>query len=235
MTDATITHVLGAGTRDALDALIVKEAARIEGRDAVNPPQDPKLVLLEVGPDQLNLLEMCVEITQQTIQPDMGTEQKLEALMLKIRETRTAHENPYPDALPEGSTVEQYADAIMKCITDDMLKPFPWGKQIPWDVGSFSAVHEYCDANEYVIDVMGAVALNFSDEGDNAIVNTVLDEVSERLEKMATNRDKAVACTCEHAFHEVAPRRGCLFPPCWDKPDPCPCQGFFQNAEKHDG
>jgi hypothetical protein len=35
-------------------------------------------------------------------------------------------------------------------IHNDMREPFPWGKQIPRDVGSFGNVHDYCDANGYL-------------------------------------------------------------------------------------
>lgn len=47
-----------------------------------------------------------------------------------------------------------YADAIMAEIHDDMRAPFHWGKQIPRNVGSFSALHDYCDANMYLIDAV---------------------------------------------------------------------------------
>lgn len=45
-----------------------------------------------------------------------------------------------------------YADLILEQIHQDMKTPFPHGKQIPPDVGSFSALHDYCDANTYLLD-----------------------------------------------------------------------------------
>jgi hypothetical protein len=74
-----------------------------------------------------------------------------------------------------------YVTRIVAEIHGDMRQPFPWGKQIPRDVGSFSALHDYCDANEYILQVMGdAKALDFSEEG-SALVNAVLEEVDDRL------------------------------------------------------
>jgi hypothetical protein len=90
------------------------------------------------------------------------------------------------------TNVSEYADKIMAEIHGDMQKPFPWGKQIPRDVGSFSALHDYCDANEYVLEAMGQLALNFNSDGDNALVNAVMDEVDSRLraEAMQLLREK---------------------------------------------
>lgn len=50
--------------------------------------------------------------------------------------------------------ISEVADKIMTEIRDDMKTPFPWGKQIPRDVASFSELHDYCDANDYLIDAM---------------------------------------------------------------------------------
>jgi hypothetical protein len=50
------------------------------------------------------------------------------------------------------TTAAEYAEQILAEIHQDMERPFPWGKQIPRDVGSFSCLHDYCDANDYLID-----------------------------------------------------------------------------------
>jgi len=55
----------------------------------------------------------------------------------------------------DRAKVREQAAAIMAEIHDDMRKPFPWGKQIPRNVGSFSALHDYVDANQYLIDHCG--------------------------------------------------------------------------------
>lgn len=47
--------------------------------------------------------------------------------------------------------VSRWADQIMAMIREDMKAPFPWGKQIPRDVASFSELHDYCDANTYAL------------------------------------------------------------------------------------
>lgn len=51
-----------------------------------------------------------------------------------------------------SNNVGKLADLIMAAVHEDMQQPFPWGKQIPRDVGSFSALHDYCDANDYLLE-----------------------------------------------------------------------------------
>ncbi len=53
--------------------------------------------------------------------------------------------------MTDAGAVSRYADAIMAEIRSDMKQPFPWGKQIPRDVASFSELHDYCDANDYAL------------------------------------------------------------------------------------
>lgn len=55
---------------------------------------------------------------------------------------------------PDAATVTRYADALMTEIHDDMREPFPWGKHLPRNVGSFSALHDYLDANCYLLDLV---------------------------------------------------------------------------------
>ena len=94
--------------------------------------------------------------------------------------------NDYPDALLAGSTVCQYADAIMVMVDEDIAAGKPrCGKRMPSDVGSFSELHDYRDANMYVLEAMGEVALDFGSDDASALVNAVMNEVSARLEARA--------------------------------------------------
>jgi hypothetical protein len=104
--------------------------------------------------------------------------------------------------------VTEYAGKIMLMIWGDMREPFPWGKQIPRDVGSFSALHDYCDANEYALRVMGEdIALDFTDEG-TALVNAVLNEVNQRLAAEAA--DIAAGKCVFHRFEDDTAIRVCV-------------------------
>lgn len=47
-----------------------------------------------------------------------------------------------------------FAAAILAEIHNDMRERFPWGKQIPRNVGTFGHLHDYCDANCYLIDLV---------------------------------------------------------------------------------
>jgi hypothetical protein len=53
-------------------------------------------------------------------------------------------------------TAQEYADIILAEIHHDMNTPFPWGGTIPRDVGSFSRLHDFVDANMYVADAVDA-------------------------------------------------------------------------------
>ena len=78
------------------------------------------------------------------------------------------------------TTTSQYADKIMTKIHEDMNQPFPWGKQIPRDVGSFSELHDYCDANCYLLDLIPQ-GENGMDDTWTELVNKVSAEVDSRL------------------------------------------------------
>ena len=78
------------------------------------------------------------------------------------------------------TTTSQYADKIMTKIHEDMNQPFPWGKQIPRDVGSFSELHDYCDANCYLLDLIPQ-GENGMDDTWTELVNAVSAEVDKRL------------------------------------------------------
>ena len=86
--------------------------------------------------------------------------------------------------------VTMYADRIMSEIHDDMAGPFPWGKQIPRDVGSFSNVHDYCDANGY----LDAIPGDISSDAWNDLANAVLDECDRRLASEALALDSGERC-----------------------------------------
>ena len=82
-------------------------------------------------------------------------------------------------------TVAEYADEIMRMIEHDMTEGFEWGEKLPRDVGSFTALHNHCDANDYVAEAMGRIALDFDSEESGTLVNAVTDEVDKRLREMA--------------------------------------------------
>ena len=82
-------------------------------------------------------------------------------------------------------TAIEYADEIMIEIERDMTIGFEWGGKLPRDVGSFTALHDHCDANDYIRDAMGDIALDFDSEASGALVNAVTDEVDKRLAAMA--------------------------------------------------
>ena len=75
--------------------------------------------------------------------------------------------------------VKRYADAIMTEIEHDMTTGFEWGSRLPRDVKSFVAIGEYCDTNDYLLDVMGEEIVLSYDNDD--LINEVCDEVTRRL------------------------------------------------------
>ena len=89
-------------------------------------------------------------------------------------------------------SVSEYADQIMAEIHSDMEQPFPWGKQIPRDVGSFSNVHGYCDANCYLEAIPGDI----SSEAWSELANAVLDECDRRLAAEAVALGTGEKCSC---------------------------------------
>lgn len=88
--------------------------------------------------------------------------------------------------------VSEYADKIMAEIHSDMGQPFPWGKQIPRDVGSFSGVHDYCDANCYLELIPGDI----SSEAWSELANAVLGECDRRLAAEAVELGTGEKCSC---------------------------------------
>jgi hypothetical protein len=78
--------------------------------------------------------------------------------------------------------VTGYADQIMAMIDGDIAQGIlPHGKRIPADIESFSGLHDFVDANIYLVDALGADrACDFTDEG-TAFSNAILDEVDARL------------------------------------------------------
>ena len=55
-------------------------------------------------------------------------------------------------ATPEQ--IAAYADTVIAAIRKDMAEPFPWGDQIPADLPGFADLHEYCDANDYLMEAV---------------------------------------------------------------------------------
>jgi len=91
-----------------------------------------------------------------------------------------------------GNTVTGYADKIMALVHRDMADGL-----MPRDVGSFSGLHDYCDANMYALDVIPEeIVLNFEDEDTTALVNAVLDECDRRLAVEAVALGTGEQCKC---------------------------------------
>jgi hypothetical protein len=83
----------------------------------------------------------------------------------------------------DTAAVSRYADRIMAMIREDMERPFPWGRQIPRDVASFSELHEYCDANDYLTQAKVPWGADPGAGEDGVeMVNVVCAEVARRLE-----------------------------------------------------
>lgn len=98
-------------------------------------------------------------------------------------------------------TVSEYADQIMALIDSDIAEgQLPHGKRIPADADSFSMLHDYVDANTYLIDVISPdypAPEHYGDEAadgsklgeqaqaivdaENEMMNKVSDEVDRRL------------------------------------------------------
>ena len=142
-----------------------------------------------------------------TVQAD-----SLAEVVAEIPESWTAEEMPEPqigrvtrtgtylteDGVESGTVVTApqdeaaYADKMMGLIHEDMA-----GGLIPRDVGSFSGLHDYCDANMYTLEVIPEeIVLNYNDEGDNALVNAVLDECDRRLAREAVALGTGEQCSC---------------------------------------
>lgn len=184
------------------------------------------------GREELIRLIESVEITYNTMdRPVPGTREELGALLTKLR---TMYANGYVDP----AEVKRYADLIMADIHDDIARGMvnSHGVTIPKYPGSFSAMHEYTDANMYVLDHMGDIALAFDDEANNALVNAVTDECDRRLlaeykeacEQVGqeSGEDFAANCICARGaahFHAIWPDRGCQSPRCAEG-----CQGYFR-------
>lgn len=89
---------------------------------------------------------------------------------------------------PSAADVMKFADAIMAEIEHDMTEGFPWGKKLPRTVASFSELHDYCDANMYLMNALEGVfprggedaEVMFSDD-EVDLGNAVSNEVDRRL------------------------------------------------------
>jgi hypothetical protein len=88
------------------------------------------------------------------------------------------------------TTAEEYAHRIMAEIHKDLTEDFPWGAKLPRDVGSFSALHDYCDANMYLlvaVDEVDTYEAETETEEHYALVNAIMAEVDKRLADEAKN------------------------------------------------
>lgn len=88
--------------------------------------------------------------------------------------------------------IARYAATIMNEIHEDMKKPFGWGKQIPADAGSFCELHDYCDANTYLLDFIPQGALSW--DAYMKLCNDVSDAVDKILAAEAKSLRSCPAC-----------------------------------------
>jgi hypothetical protein len=70
-------------------------------------------------------------------------------------------------------TTTQFASEVLKAIDADIEDGV-----LPPDVATFSELHDYVDANEYVLDVMGSVT---SGDDDLALASAITSEVDRQL------------------------------------------------------
>lgn len=78
----------------------------------------------------------------------------------------------------DAAAVSRYADRIMAMIREDAER-----SQVPWDVASFTALHDYLDANDYLTQAGVPWGTDPGAGKDGAeMVDVVCDEVSRRLE-----------------------------------------------------
>lgn len=69
-------------------------------------------------------------------------------------------------------TVHELASEIMRLVEKDVSIGV-----IPWDVPDWPTMHSFCDANEYLLEVVG---LDMSQEGSD-LANAITDELNRRL------------------------------------------------------
>lgn len=87
----------------------------------------------------------------------------------------------------QAACINAYADAVMAEIHENMNH-----RQIPRDVGSFSCLHDYCAANDYL---MQHVPQNgMSGEAYTDVCSAVSDEVDRRLAAEALARGSGERC-----------------------------------------
>src|SRR5215469_2202849 len=101
------------------------------------------------------------------------------------------------DVAMNEDRVEFYATRVLAMIHADMDSPHTEGfKDIPRDIGDFGKLHDYRDANMWVIDAMGDLALpGEDDEAGHDLVNNVIERVHQMLvqeAKLLTNKVKVV-------------------------------------------
>jgi hypothetical protein len=89
-----------------------------------------------------------------------------------------------------SKTISDYADEIMAEI-DDMIAE-GWtnssGEPVPADLASFSQLHEYCDANDLLIEAKVPFGSDLPEGTDPCeMVNAVTDEVTRRLAARAAD------------------------------------------------
>jgi hypothetical protein len=114
--------------------------------------------------------------------------------------TKTKPDYERIEVVIDMTAVNLYAERIMAMIWEDMERPSSHGKQIPRDIASFAALHDYVDANDYLSQagVPWGTDPGAGDDGSE-MVDAVCTEVSCRLE--------AGELRCRESSSEAGPSR----------------------------
>lgn len=123
---------------------------------------------------------------------------------------------------PDPAAVQRYADTVMRWIERDIDAGL-----IPASVASFVELHDYRDANVYVIDAIGADYVTFEHYGDEDATGAPLS--AERLAAVEAETDMSNAITDEIT------RRLWKCPGCGWASHECMCNFPCVACFEHDG
>lgn len=175
------------GTAEHLGALMAKTSRIIERRPAPPADSEPAEPVKITGIPRVRLAEMIDTLIQSehAVTHDAAAVAALWTIGQPLRQLWMA-----------GHTADELASEIIEQIRVDMAQPFAWGKQIPADVESFSALHDYCDANEYLFRFPMP-----SDQTDhtNQLINRVIDKVDAKIRAGALREQRRVPSDAEMA------------------------------------
>lgn len=158
------------GTAEHLDELMAKTMRLSHGKTApVDVNAEPAEPVKIEGVPRVRLMHMIDTLieTEHAVSGDAAAVAALWAIGRPLRQLWVA-----------GQTADELADEMLRDVHADMAKPFAWGKQIPRDVPSWSALHDYCDANEYLFRF--PMPLDQTDVM-NRFINRVIDRADEKI------------------------------------------------------